>query len=129
MSARLALTLLAGLLLTGCDQLGIPTPAANAAKQEADAKAIGAACRHAGRAIEDCYALNKKADRAGIFAGWREMEEYMRENKLETVAPVVKPEPPAAPASAPPPKASAPDEAEEEEADAKPASDARAAKH
>ena len=129
MSARLALSLLAGLLLGGCDQLGIPTPAATAAKHEADAKAIGAACRHAGRAIEDCYALNKKAEKAAIYTGWREMEEYMRENKLETIAPVIKPEPPPAPASAPAPKASAPEDADaEEEEDPPPAKGSRSAK-
>ena len=50
---------------------------------------IGSACRHAGRAIEDCYVLNAKAQRAAVFAGWREMDEYMRENKIDTVAPVV----------------------------------------
>ena len=47
----------------------------------------GGACRHAGRAIEDCYALNKKADKAAVFAGWRDMNDYMRENKIEPVAP------------------------------------------
>jgi hypothetical protein len=40
-----------------------------------------------GRALEDCYALNRKADRAAVFAGWREMNDYMRENKIEVVAP------------------------------------------
>ena len=57
-----------------------------AAARDADGRAIGGACRHAGRAIEDCYALNKKADRAAIFAGWRDMNDYMRENKIEPVA-------------------------------------------
>jgi hypothetical protein len=97
-----SLVLLAG--LSGCDQLGIETPKAHAEKEEADGKAIGAACRHAGRAIEDCYVLNKKADKAAIFAGWREMDEYMRENKMETVSPVLPPEaltPPAPKASQP----------------------------
>ena len=56
---------------------------------EADGKAIGSACRHAMRAIEDCYVLNPKAQKAAVYAGWREMDEYMRENKLEGVAPVV----------------------------------------
>lgn len=41
------------------------------------------------RAIEDCYALNPKAPKASVFAGWREMDEYMRENKLEGVAPII----------------------------------------
>ena len=58
-------------------------------RKEAEGKAIGGACRHAGRAIEDCYALNKKADKAAVFAGWREMNDYMRENKIEAVAPQV----------------------------------------
>jgi hypothetical protein len=51
------------------------------------------------RAIEDCYTLNAKAQKAAIFAGWREMDEYMRENKLEGIVPVV-PRKAAAPASA-----------------------------
>ena len=74
-------------LLAGCDLLGIESPEKVAASREADGKAIGGACRHAGRAIEDCYALNRKADRAAVFAGWREMNDYMRENKIEEVAP------------------------------------------
>lgn len=74
-------------LLAGCDMLGIDSPEKIAAAREADGKAIGGACRHAGRAIEDCYALNRKADRAAVFAGWREMNDYMRENKLESVEP------------------------------------------
>lgn len=82
-------------LLSGCDQLGLETPAKTAERQIAEAKAIGGACRHALRAIEDCYILNAKADKSSVFAGWREMDEYMRENKLEGIAPVV-PRPPSA---------------------------------
>lgn len=100
------------LALSGCDQLGIDTPGKTAERQLAEAKAVGSACRHAMRAIEDCYVLNPKADKSSVFAGWREMDEYMRENKLEGVAPVV-PRPVATPAS----KASAP-ASDEEEADA-----------
>jgi len=74
-------------LLAGCDMLGIESPEKLAATREADGKAVGGACRHAGRAIEDCYALNKKADRAAVFAGWREMNDYMRENKIDEVHP------------------------------------------
>jgi hypothetical protein len=74
-------------LLAGCDMLGIESPEKLAANREADGKAIGGACRHAGRAIEDCYALNKKADRAAVFAGWREMNDYMRENQIAEVVP------------------------------------------
>ena len=90
---RLALTalLLASTLLAGCDvvvgALGLESPEKVAAVREADGKAIGGACRHAGRAIEDCYALNKKAEKASVFAGWRDMNDYMRENKIEPVPP------------------------------------------
>ncbi|WP_370454953.1 hypothetical protein [Paucibacter sp. KBW04] len=91
----LGLSLCAALAgLGGCDQLGIEDPAKIQAAKEAEGKAIGSACRHAMRAIEDCYTLNPKAHKASVFAGWREMDEYMRENKLEGVAPVVpRPEP------------------------------------
>ncbi len=82
---RLSLALLAGLWLAGCDQLGIESATAIAAKREADGKAVGAGCRHAARSIEQCYLANKRADRAAVFAGWREMEDYMRENKIEAV--------------------------------------------
>ena len=97
-----------GPVLGGCDQLGIDTPQKAAERQVADAKAVGSACRHALRAIEDCYTLNPKADKASVFAGWREMDEYMRENKLEGVAPVVPR--PALAASKPVPKKTDDDE-------------------
>ena len=83
----LALPLLAA--LSACEQLGIDDPAKVAAAKEAEGKAIGSACRHAMRAIEDCYVLNPKAQKAAVYTGWREMDEYMRENKLEGIAPVV----------------------------------------
>jgi hypothetical protein len=73
--------------LSGCDMLGIESAEKIAASREADGKAIGSACRHAGRAIEDCFAIYKKADRSAVFAGWRDMNDYMRENKIEPVAP------------------------------------------
>jgi predicted flap endonuclease-1-like 5' DNA nuclease len=102
--ALIALSLAA--LLSGCDKLGIQTPADVAAGKEADARAIGSACRQAGRAIEDCYSLNPKAGKAAIFGGWREMDEYMRENKLDVVPPTV-----------PRPGASAPAAAKAEDAE------------
>jgi len=114
----------ASLWLAGCDQLGIETPQKSAAKAEAEAKAIGSACRHAVRAIEDCYTLNPKAEKSAIFAGWREMDEYMRENKLEGVAPVV-PRPPLASAK-PAPKPS--DDEEEDAAQDNPAKGAKSEK-
>jgi len=93
---RIALpaTLFAALmLLSACDMLGgalgIESPEKVAAAREAEGKAIGGACRNAARAIEDCFALNKKADKAAVFSGWREMNDYMRENQIEAVTPQV----------------------------------------
>ena len=77
------------LLLAGCDLFGGESAESVAARREAEGKAVGSACRHALRAIEDCYTLNPKAPKASVFAGWREMDEYMRENKLEGVAPTI----------------------------------------
>jgi hypothetical protein len=73
------------LALAGCDQLGMESASAASARAEADSKAIGAGCRHAARSIEACYEQNKRADKAAVFAGWREMNDYMRENKLEAM--------------------------------------------
>jgi hypothetical protein len=77
------------LALAGCDLLGMEPASALAARKEAEGKAVGGACRHAGRAIEDCYTLNKRADKAAVFNGWREMNDYMRENKIENVSPQI----------------------------------------
>ena len=86
-AALRSLLLVAAGLLGGCDMLGIESPEKLAAARDADGRAIGGACRHAGRAIEDCYTIYRKADRAAVFAGWRDMNDYMRENKIEPVAP------------------------------------------
>ena len=89
MSRRLLTLLAIPFVLAGCDQLGLEPASVTAARVEADGKAVGAACRHGGRAIEDCFTLNKRVDKAAIYAGWREMDDYMRENKLEAVAPTL----------------------------------------
>ena len=81
--------LLSLVLLSGCEQLGIEDPAKMAAAKEAEGRAVGSACRHSGRALEDCYRMNPKAQKAAIFAGWRDMDAYMRENKIEVVRPDV----------------------------------------
>lgn len=70
------------LLLAGCDALGIESASVASARRDAEGKAIGAACRHAGRSIEACYGANRKAEKASVFAGWREMNDYMRENQI-----------------------------------------------
>lgn len=87
MTPRLLIPALA-LLLAGCEIPGMgPDP--RIAQREADARAIGAACRHALRGIEDCYRLNEKAAKTAIFEGWKEMDQYMRENKMEGQPPTV----------------------------------------
>jgi len=95
------LAAVAVIALNACDQigqkLGLEDPAKKEARMEPEAKAVGSACRQSGRAIEDCYSIYGWLPKAGIYAGWREMDEYMRENKLETVAPQLPPpEPPGA---------------------------------
>lgn len=113
---RLLLTLLLCTLLSACDLLGLgPDP--RIAQREADAKAIGGACRHGLRSIEDCYTLNKGINKAAIYAGWREMDEYMRENKLEGLRAEIP-----LPLSAPPP-------AEEVIEEPQPKTKAKAAAH
>ncbi len=68
--------------LTGCDLLGVETASQIAARKEAEGKAIGSACRHAVRSIEDCFESNPRAGKAAIFAGWKEMDQYMRDNAV-----------------------------------------------
>lgn len=93
----LTLSLIAAstLMLAGCDMLGIETATQVAEKREAEGKAIGSACRHAVRSVEDCFHSNPKAGKAAVFAGWKEMDAYMRENEI-----VGMPSTPAAPANA-----------------------------
>ncbi len=84
MPIRLHAAVAAVLLLAGCEIPGIyPDP--RVLQREADAKATGGGCRHALRGLEDCYALNPRAPRAAVFAGWKEMDQYMRDNKIEGV--------------------------------------------
>ena len=71
------------LLLAGCDKIPGLGPDPRIAQRDAEAKAIGGACRHALRGLEDCYTLNPKAAKASVFAGWKDMDGYMRENKIE----------------------------------------------
>jgi hypothetical protein len=99
---RLTLALFAVLALSACDQLGVETPGMVAAKKEAEGRAIGSACRHALRSIEDCHEANPRSSKAAIFNGWREMDEYMRENDIPGM--------PSTPARAAPPPAVVPPE-------------------
>lgn len=81
--------------LTGCDliqqKLGIEAPAVKAARLDAEGQAVGSACRQSGRAIEDCYSIYSWLSKASIYQGWRDMDAYMRDNKLETVEPQLPP--------------------------------------
>lgn len=92
LSVIVACAFLCTFLLTGCDQLseraGFPDPV----RLEAEGKAIGGACRHAGRGLEDCYRLNKEASKPAIYAGWKEMNEYMMKNNMQSVTPTIPPE-------------------------------------
>ena len=91
---RIALIALLPLfLLAGCDRLEERLKIPNPAKIDADAKAVGGACRHAGRGLEDCYQLNPKAPKAAVFEGWKEMNEYMLEKNMQAVAPEFVPKP------------------------------------
>ena len=89
------------LALGGCDlvgqKLGIEDPAKKAERLEAEGKAVGGACRHSGRAIEDCYSIYSWLPKAAVFTGWRDMDAYMRENQIETVAPQLPPPQPPTP--------------------------------
>ena len=84
MPSRLSTAALAllSLLLAGCEIPGMgPDP--KVALREAEARAVGGACRHAVRGLEDCYTLNAQASKAAVFAGWKDMDQYMRDNKIE----------------------------------------------
>ncbi|MEG0149269.1 MAG: hypothetical protein RR473_07510 [Comamonas sp.] len=87
----LLLPVAASLMLTGCKIEDIPGlgPDPRQVAREAEAKAVGGGCRHAMRGLEDCYALNPKASKALVFAGWKDMDEYMRSNKMEGVPSVL----------------------------------------
>ena len=82
----------AAILLAGCDALGIETAPQVAARKEAEGMAIGSACRHAIRSVEDCFRSNPKAGKAAVFAGWKDMDQYMRDNQIVGMPTEIKPE-------------------------------------
>ena len=84
-------------LLAACDQIAVLD---GSKAREADAVAVGSACRHAGRALEDCFVMNAESPKAQVFAGWKEMNDYMTEKKIDVVAAVVPKEAPKMPAQA-----------------------------
>jgi len=84
---KIALLLGAVGMLSSCDLTQMPGLSKKLSPE--DSKAIGAACRHSGRALEDCFTLNPDALQAGVFEGWRDMNDYMTANKIDTVEPKV----------------------------------------
>jgi len=92
MPRRILLAVALVSLLAGCDKISaIPGlgPDPRIAQREEEAKAIGGACRHALRGLEDCYMLNPKANKAAVFTGWKDMDQYMRDNKIEGTPSVI----------------------------------------
>lgn len=84
--------------LTGCEKmlewgehLGFEPAEQKAERLFSEGKAVGNACRHAGRAIEDCYTIYNWLPRAGIFEGWLAMDKYMREHSIKPVVPSLPP--------------------------------------
>lgn len=117
--------------LGGCDavqqKLGMESPAVKGARLEGEGKAVGGACRQSGRAIEDCYSIYSWLPKAAIYEGWRDMDVYMRENKLETVEPQL---PPPQPPGSKKKKAPPSEESAQENRKAEPKADDRpAAQH
>jgi hypothetical protein len=89
MKKQLKLLMIGGLsaMLCSCDLSQIPGLDGKLSTE--DSKAIGAACRHAGRALEDCFVLNPTGHQSGIFDGWKEMNDYMLSNQIEVVKPEI----------------------------------------
>ena len=89
------LSALLAISLAGCDmiqqELGLEDPAAKVARTDAEGRAVGGGCRQSGRGIEDCYAIYGWLPKASIYEGWRDMDAYMRDNKLETITPQLPP--------------------------------------
>jgi hypothetical protein len=84
LASLLTLTICLG--LSGCDLESLLADP-KVVQREAEGKAIGGSCRQGLRAIEDCFAMNERASKAAIFSGWKEMDQYMRDNKIEGVEP------------------------------------------
>jgi hypothetical protein len=78
----------AATMLSSCDLSQIPGLDGKLSIE--DSKAVGAACRHSGRALEDCFAMNPKTHPAGVFDGWRDMNDYMLANQIDVVKPEIR---------------------------------------
>ena len=78
----------AATMLSSCDLSQIP--GLDGKFSIDDSKAVGAACRHSGRALEDCFTLNPNTHPSGVFDGWRDMNDYMLANEIDVVKPEIK---------------------------------------
>lgn len=86
--ANLALISAVSLSLSACDYVtSFTKPKQTPEEAKAEGIALGAGCRQAGQSLEDCYQRNPDALKAGIFAGWKDMHEYMAAKGIQTVAP------------------------------------------
>lgn len=78
------------LALSACDYVAsFSKPKQTPEEAKAEGIALGAGCRQAGQSLEDCYQRNPDALKAGIFAGWKDMHEYMAAKNIQTVVPPV----------------------------------------
>ena len=76
------------LALGACDYVAsFSKPKQTPEEAKAEGIALGAGCRQAGQSLEDCYQRNPDSLKAGIFAGWKDMHEYMAAKNIQTVAP------------------------------------------
>lgn len=79
--------------LSACDYVASFTkPKQTPEEAKAEGIALGAGCRQAGQSLEDCYQRNPDKLKAGIFAGWKDMHEYMAAKNIPTVVPPPVPE-------------------------------------
>ncbi|MCP1576776.1 hypothetical protein RB25_04595 [Herbaspirillum rubrisubalbicans] len=86
--ANLALICAVSLSLSACDYVSsFSKPKQTPEEAKAEGIALGAGCRQAGQSLEDCYQRNPDALKAGIFAGWKDMHEYMAAKGIQTVTP------------------------------------------
>jgi hypothetical protein len=83
-SARVVL--IAGLTfgLAGCDYVNTMFAPKSQEEQREEGMALGAGCRQAGQTLEDCYTRNPDSLKSGIYAGWKEMHEYMAAMNIDT---------------------------------------------
>jgi len=77
----------AAAMLSSCDLSQIPGLDGKLSLE--DSKAVGAACRHSGRALEDCFVMNPNTHQSGVFEGWRDMNDYMLANEIDVVKPEI----------------------------------------